>query len=161
METTAYLGSGAVAEWACWVHSNCVLLCGCSSESLGSGAEVVLLLCPLPPLLFVRALMWHLGLALWSHGSSGAQRGPSGFMASASHLTGIIPTCPCLGLPFGDSPLPLPPISPFPDPDQKQNQLSASVPFPFPIYKTQARTPIQSALGARKNGSLPSSNPVF
>lgn len=155
--TTAYLGPRGVAERACWVHSDYVLLCGCSSEGLGSGAEAVLFLCPLPPLLFCRALMLHLGLALWSHGSSGAQRGPSVFRASVSHLTGTAPTCPTLGLPFGDTLTPLPPsasISSLPNPDQ--NQLSAPVPSPFPHSQGPGQDPVQSALGARKNGSLSS-----
>ena len=76
--TTAYLGPRVAAEWAQGVHLGYALLCGCGPESLGSGAETVLLFCPLTPLLLLRTLTLHLGLALWSHGCSGAQRGPSG-----------------------------------------------------------------------------------
>lgn len=147
MGPTAYLSPGTVAEWACWIHSDYVLLRGCSSESLGSGAEAVLLLCPLTPLLFFRTRMLHRGLAFWSHGSSGAQRGPSGL-----HGLCIPPGWHSTSLPhFGfalwcSAPNPPPsshclPLLPFPH-SQIQTKTSSlyQSPFPFPIQRGQART---------------------
>lgn len=153
--TTDYLGLKVVAERACWVHSDYVLLCGCSSEGLGSGAEAVLLLCTLPPLLFFRALLLHLGLALWSHGSSGAQRGPSGLhglcIPPGWHSTNV----PHSGFALLVTLSPLPPpdsISLFSKPDQ--NQLSVPVTFPFSHSHGPGQDPVQSAPEPRKNGSL-------
>lgn len=161
MGTTAYLSARAVAEWACWVHSDYVLLCGCSSEGLGSGAEAVLLLCSLPPLLLFGALTLHWGLALWRHGSSGAQRGPSGLHDLCIPLGWHSINLPHSGFALWYSlPAPLKPLSPpasiSPFPDSDQNQLSAPVTSPFPHSQGSGQDAVQSALGSSKSGPLPS-----
>lgn len=147
MGPTAYLSPGTVAEWACWIHSDYVLLRGCSSESLGSGAEAVLLLCPLTPLLFFRTRMLHWGLALWSHGSSGAQRGSlraSWTLHStwlAQHQLAPLWVCPLVFCPQPPPSSHCLPLLPFPH-SQTQTKISSlyQSPFPFPIQRGQART---------------------